>query len=58
MSSIPPTLARVPTMLTTHLLRGSLARTSLDVLDMQVKLASGNRIGRPSDDPIGASSGS
>ena len=55
MSIIPSHLARVPNMLATQIMFGSINRASRDVLSTQVQLASGLRINRPSDDAIGTS---
>ncbi len=55
MSAIPSNLARVPVSLTTQAMLGNLTRTSQQLLDAQVQLASGLAVGKPSDNPIGAS---
>lgn len=55
MSAIPSNLARVPISLTTQSMLGNLTRTSQQLLEAQVQLASGLAVGKPSDNPIGAS---
>lgn len=55
MSAIPSNLARVPIALTTQAMLGNLTRTSQQLLETQVQLASGLAINKPSDNPIGAS---
>ncbi len=56
MSIIPSNLGRVPNMLSSKLMLGSLNRTNQGLLDMQMKLASGKSVLRPSDAPVAASS--
>ena len=55
MNSTPPILARVPNMLTSQMVLGSITRTNTDLIQLQMQLASGYEILRPSDDPVGAS---
>jgi flagellar hook-associated protein 3 FlgL len=55
MSSIPSNLARVPNMLSSQIMLGSITRSNLGLLDAQVQLSSQLRINRPSDDAIGTS---
>jgi flagellar hook-associated protein 3 FlgL len=55
MSSIPTNLARVPTMLSSQILLGSIQNTSHRLLDAQIQLATGRAVNRPSDNAIGAS---
>jgi flagellin-like hook-associated protein FlgL len=55
MTSIPPNLPRVPNLLASQILLGSLGRTNQDMLNLQVQLASGERVGRTSDDALAAS---
>lgn len=55
MTSIPSNLARVPNMLTSQVMLGSLLNTNRSMLNAQVQLSSGLRIHRASDDPIGGS---
>jgi len=55
MTTIPSNLARVPNLLSSQIMLSSLSRSSRDLLNMQVKMASGKAINRPSDDAIGTS---
>ncbi|MDY7107794.1 MAG: flagellin [Planctomycetota bacterium] len=55
MTTIPSNLARVPNLLSSRLMLSSITRSSTDLLDLQVKMASGKDINRPSDDAIGTS---
>lgn len=55
MSSIPSNLARVPNMLSSQIMLGSITRSNLGLLESQLQLSSGLRINRPSDDAIGTS---
>ncbi len=55
MSSIPSNLARVPNSLSSGAMLNNLTRTSQRLLDVQVQLASGRLLNRPSDNPVGAS---
>ena len=55
MNSISPVLARVPNQLASQLILGSITRSNSQLLQLQMKLASGLEISRPSDDPVGAS---
>ena len=55
MSINPSILARVPNLLSSHVFYGSISRASVDLMDLQMKLASGKQINRPSDDAIGTS---
>ena len=55
MTSIPPYLARVPTMLSSHLMLRSINNTNQGLLRTQVELATGQRVLNPSDDAISAS---
>lgn len=54
MSSIPSNLARVPNMLASQIMLGSLTRTNSDILNLQMQLSSGKAVNRPSDNPIAA----
>jgi len=55
MTTIPTNLARVPNLLTSQVMYGSISRASVDLLNLQTKMASGKDINRPSDDAIGTS---
>ncbi len=55
MSTIPSNVARVPNMLSSQIMFGSISRASIRLLEMEVKMASGKDINRPSDNPIGTS---
>jgi len=55
MTTIPSNLARVPNLLSSRIMLSSISRSSRDLLNMQVKMASGKAINRPSDDAIGTS---
>jgi flagellin-like hook-associated protein FlgL len=55
MSAIPPNLARVPVLLSSQSLLSNLTRTNSRLLETQVQMASGYRVNRPSDEPVGAS---
>jgi flagellar hook-associated protein 3 FlgL len=55
MTTIPSNLARVPNLLSSQIMLGSISRSSRDLLNLQVKMASGKAINRPSDDAIGTS---
>ncbi|MBT8484376.1 MAG: hypothetical protein KJO43_02280, partial [Phycisphaerae bacterium] len=55
MTSIPSNIARVPNLLTSQLMLGSISRANQDLFRAQVQMSSGLRINRPSDDPIGTS---
>lgn len=55
MSSIPSNLARVSNQLSAQIMLSSLTRTNQSLLNMQTKLASGQAVNRPSDDPLAAS---
>ena len=55
MSSVPSVFSRVPNALSSQLLLGSISRTNNQLLQLQVQLASGKALNRPSDNPIGAS---
>ena len=52
MTSIPANLARVPTNLASQIALGAIQRSSRSVLEMQLQLASGLRVNRPSDDAV------
>jgi len=54
MSAIPANLSRVPNLLSSQLLLASVTRTSVGLLGVQSQLATGKRVERFSDDPIGA----
>lgn len=54
MSSIPPGIARVPTMLASRLAFGNINRANLGLLAVQEQLSSGKAINRVSDDPVKA----
>ena len=55
MTRIPSNLARVPTLLASQLLKGSLGRTTRDLLNLQLQLSSGKAISRPSDNALATS---
>ncbi len=55
MSTIPSNLSRVPNLLTSQIFYGSISRASADLLNLQVQMASGKAISRPSDSAIGTS---
>ena len=55
MSSVPSVFSRVPNALSSQLLLGSISRTNNQLIQLQVQLASGKALNRPSDNPIGAS---
>lgn len=55
MSSIPSNLARVPNMLSSHILLASMQNTNQRLLNTQIQLATGRLINRPSDNAIYAS---
>ena len=55
MTSIPPSLARVPNQLSAAYVRANVGRTNVGLLSLQNQLSSGLRIQRPSEDPVGAS---
>lgn len=54
MSSIPPGIARVPTMLASRLALGNINRANLGLLAVSEQLSSGKAINRVSDDPVRA----
>lgn len=56
MSSIPSNLTRIPTLLGANILQASISRTQQDILRLQLQLASGKAVNRPSDDPVATSS--
>jgi len=56
MSSIPSNLTRIPTLLGANILQASISRTQQDILRLQIQLASGKAVNRPSDDPVATSS--
>ena len=49
-------MARVPTQLSSNILQGAITRTQQDILRLQIQLASGKAINRPSDNPVATSS--
>ncbi len=55
MSSIPSSLARVPSRLASQVTLGSLIRANQGLLQTQVQLSSGQRVNRSSDDAIATS---
>lgn len=55
MTGIPSNLGRVSNMLSSQLMLSSLTRTNNSLLDMQIKLASGKSVLRPSDDAVASS---
>lgn len=55
MSTIPSNLARVPTMLTSNIMLGSLQRGQQSLLNAQVELATGKVVNRPSDNAVASS---
>ena len=56
MSSISSAFARVPNLLASQTVLGSITRSNNAMLQLQVQLASGREILRPSDNPISAGS--
>ena len=54
MSSISSAFGRVPNLLASQTVLGSITRSNNALLDLQVKLASGREILRPSENPISA----
>lgn len=55
MSTIPSNLSRVPNMLASQIMLGTLHRTGQSLLNTQIQLATGRAINRASDNPVGAS---
>lgn len=55
MSSIPSNLSRVPNQLASQVILSNITRTSQNLLQTQIQLATGRRVNRPSDDSIAAS---
>jgi len=55
MSVIPSNLARVPNMLASQIMLSSINNTQRNLLDTQTQLATGQRVNKPSDDAIAAS---
>jgi len=55
MSTIPSNLARVPTMLSSNIMLGSLQRGQHSLLNAQIELATGRIVNRPSDNAVSAS---
>ncbi len=55
MTFIPSTLARVPNLLSSQMMLGSITSTNQRLLQTHVQLATGRLINRPSDNVIGAS---
>lgn len=55
MSTIPTNLARLPNMLASQIILGSIQRTQQGLLHAQLQLGSGLAFARPSDDVLGAS---
>ena len=51
MSSIPSNIARVSNQLRSDLMRNNLRRTNVELLELQVQLATGRKVNRPSDAP-------
>ena len=51
MSSVPSVFSRVPNALSSQLLLGSISRTNNQLIQLQVQLASGKALNRPSDNP-------
>ena len=49
--TLNPIAARVPTLLSSRLMGGSIAQTQREMLDLQLGFASGTRLRRSSDDP-------
>ena len=54
MSAISSVLGRVPNLLASQTVLGSITRTNTALLDLQVKLASGKEIIRASENPVAA----
>ncbi|MBQ72948.1 MAG: hypothetical protein CMJ67_08605 [Planctomycetaceae bacterium] len=54
MSAISSVLGRVPNLLASQTVLGSITRSNTALLELQVKLASGREILRASEDPVGA----
>ncbi len=55
MSSIPSQLARVPNLMASNVMLGSLHKTNQSLLHTQIQLASGKAVNRPSDNAVSAS---
>ena len=54
MSAIPSILGRVPNLLASQMVLQGITRSNNDLLSLQVKLATGKELVRPSEDPVGA----
>ena len=54
MSAIPSILGRVPNLLASQMVLQGITRSNNDLLALQVKLATGKELSRPSEDPVGA----
>lgn len=54
MAVLPANFSRVPTMLTSSLLLSNITRSNLDLFNVQQQISSGQRLNRPSDDPVAA----
>ena len=55
MSAIPSNLSRVPNMLSSQILLGSIQSTNQRLLNAQIQLATGRMVNRPSDNAVSAS---
>lgn len=55
MSAMSSVFGRVPNLLASQMVLGSITRTNNDLLGLQMKLASGRDLVRASDNPVGAS---
>jgi flagellar hook-associated protein 3 FlgL len=55
MSAIPANLARVPNLLASRIALGGIQGTNRELLQLQIRLASGKEFTRPSENAIGAS---
>lgn len=55
MRAIPAQLARVPNLLASRIALGGIQSTNRELLDLQVRLATGRSFARPSENAIGAS---
>src|SRR4026209_466310 len=55
MSSIPSNLARVPNLLVTQVVLGSITGTNQTLLRTQIQLSTGKQVNHPSDNAVAAS---
>ena len=54
MSAISSSLGRVPNLLASQTVLGSITRSNNAMLELQIKMASGRELLRASEDPVGA----